>query len=107
MDEELDLESPAWKQLLRTPGARPSRSAEAARERELAEIRALSAAERIGLALRLGRRARALREGYLAHNHRVAAGGEDSNAGSSPLASTTSPASEDNSGAFASRWSTR
>lgn len=65
MDEELDLESPAWKQLLRTLGARPSRSAEAARERELAEIRAMSAAARIGLALRLGRRARALREGFL------------------------------------------
>jgi hypothetical protein len=65
MDEELDLESPAWKQLLRTLGARPSRSAEATRERELAEIRAMSAAARIGLALRLGRRARVLREGFL------------------------------------------
>lgn len=66
MDEALDLDNPEWKQLLRTLGARPSRSAEAARERELAEIRAMSAAERIALALRLGRRARALREGFLA-----------------------------------------
>lgn len=65
MDEELDLEDPAWKQLLSTLGARPSRSAEAARERELAQLRAMSAAERIGLALRLGRRTRALREGFL------------------------------------------
>jgi hypothetical protein len=65
MDEALDLDDPVWKHLLRTLGARPSRSAEAARERELAEIRAMTAAERIGLALRLGRRARALREGFL------------------------------------------
>ena len=65
MDEELDLSDPVWKELLRTLGARPSRSAEAARERELAAIRAMSPAERIALALRLGRRTDALREGFL------------------------------------------
>lgn len=64
MDE--DLETPEWKELLRTLGARRSRSAEAAREKALAEIRAMSPDERVALALRLGRRMRALREGFTA-----------------------------------------
>ena len=62
METEEDFETPEMRRLLRTLGARPSKSAEAARERQLAEIRALSAEERILLALRLGRRDRALQE---------------------------------------------
>lgn len=46
------------KGLLRTLGMRPSRSAEAARERQLEAIRAMSVEERMLLALRLGRRDR-------------------------------------------------
>ena len=60
MDEE-DLDTPEMRALLRTLGARPSRSAEAARAREIEEIRALSVEERILLALRLGKRDRTLR----------------------------------------------
>ena len=62
MDE--DLETPEWKELVRTLGRRPSHSADAAREKALAEIWAMSPDERIALALRLGRRMRALREGF-------------------------------------------
>lgn len=50
------------KRLLRTLGARPSRSAEAARARELEAIAAMSVEERMLLALRLGRRDRLARE---------------------------------------------
>ena len=59
MDEKLD--TPEIRALLRTLGTRPSRSAEAARERQIEEIRALSVEERMILALRLGRRDRAVR----------------------------------------------
>lgn len=59
-----DRETTEMERLLRTLGERPSRSAEAARERDLAEIRAMSVKERILLALRLGRRDRALREAF-------------------------------------------
>jgi len=51
MDQELDLESPAWKHLLRTLGAQPSRSAEAARERELAVHGYLRATQDLDLAV--------------------------------------------------------
>jgi hypothetical protein len=60
MDE--DLNTPEMRRLLRTLGTRPSKSAEAARERQLAEISAMSVEERIALALRLGRRDRVLRD---------------------------------------------
>jgi hypothetical protein len=60
MDDDLDTAE--IKRLLLRRGARPSRSADAARAQSLEEIRALSAEERILLALRLGRRDRALRE---------------------------------------------
>ena len=60
MEPEEDLETPEMRRLLRTLGARPSKSAEAARARQLEEIGALSVEERILLALRLGRRDRAL-----------------------------------------------
>jgi hypothetical protein len=59
-----DRETTELERLLRSLGERPSRSAEAARERELAEIRAMSVKERILLALRLGRRDRAIRAGF-------------------------------------------
>jgi hypothetical protein len=59
-----DRETTEMEQLLRSLRERPSRSADAARERELAEIRAMSVKERILLALRLGRRDRALREAF-------------------------------------------
>jgi hypothetical protein len=61
MDEDLD--TPEMRRLLRTLGARPSKSAEEARERELAAIDAMTAQERILMALRLGRRDRAMRGG--------------------------------------------
>lgn len=51
------------RRLLRTLGARPSKSAEEARERELAAIDAMTPEERILMALRLGRRDRAMRGG--------------------------------------------
>jgi hypothetical protein len=54
MDDELD--TPELRALLRTLGARPSRSAEAARERQIEAIRALTVEERMRMALRLGRR---------------------------------------------------
>ena len=60
-ETEERLETPEMRALLRTLGARPSRSAELARERQLAEIRALSVEERMLLALRLGERDRAVR----------------------------------------------
>lgn len=63
MDADEDLNTPEMRRLLRTLGARPSRSAEEARARQLAEIDAMTAHERMLLALRLGRRDRALREG--------------------------------------------
>ena len=62
MDDDEPLDTPELRRLLRTLGARPSKSAEDAFERQLAEIRSLSPEERILLALRLGRRDRALRE---------------------------------------------
>jgi hypothetical protein len=58
MDEDLD--TPELRALLRTLGARPSRSAEAARACQIEEIRALSVEERMILALRLGKRDRAV-----------------------------------------------
>jgi hypothetical protein len=58
MDEDLD--TPEMRALLRTLGARPSRSAEAARARQIEEIRALSVEDRMILALRLGKRDRAV-----------------------------------------------
>ncbi|MCU0656324.1 MAG: hypothetical protein MUF64_14055 [Polyangiaceae bacterium] len=63
MGSHEDLNTPEMKRLLRTLGARPSKSAEEARERELAAIDAMTAEERILMALRLGRRDRALRGG--------------------------------------------
>jgi hypothetical protein len=60
------------KRLLRTLGARPSASAEAARELELVAIRAMSVEERMVLALRLGKRDRATHLGHLAHLARLA-----------------------------------
>jgi hypothetical protein len=57
-----DLDTPEMRRLLRTLGARPSKSAEDARAHQLAEIDAMSVEERMALALRLGRRDRALRE---------------------------------------------
>jgi hypothetical protein len=59
-----DRETTEMEQLVRSLGERPSRSADAARERELAEIRAMSVKDRILLALRLGRRDRAIREAF-------------------------------------------
>lgn len=59
--EDESLETPEMRALLRTLGARRSRSAELAREQQLAEIRALSVEERMLLALRLGERDRAVR----------------------------------------------
>lgn len=59
-----DRKTTEMKRLVRNLGERPSRSAEAARERELSEIRAMSIKDRILLALRLGRRDRALREAF-------------------------------------------
>ena len=58
-----DLNTPEMRRLLRTLGARPSKSAEDARAHQLAEIDAMSVEERMALALRLGRRDRALGEG--------------------------------------------
>ena len=63
MEADEDLNTPEMKRLLRTLGMRPSRSAEAARERQLAEIDAMSVEARMLLALRLGKRDRALRKG--------------------------------------------
>jgi hypothetical protein len=60
MDE--NLETPEIRALLRTLGTRPSRSAEAARQRQIEEIRALTVEERMILALRLGKRDRAVRD---------------------------------------------
>lgn len=62
-DLDEDLNTPEMRRLLRTLGARPSKSAEEARERELAAIDAMTAEERILMALRLGRRDRAVRGG--------------------------------------------
>jgi hypothetical protein len=59
---DLDMNTVEMKRLLRTLGARPSRSAEAARARELEAIAAMSVEERMLLALRLGRRDRLARE---------------------------------------------
>lgn len=61
MEHDEDLDAPEMRRLLRTLGARPSKSAEEARARQLEEIRAMSVEERMALALRLGRRDRALR----------------------------------------------
>jgi hypothetical protein len=55
---ESPLNTPRMKELLRTLGMRPSRSAEAARATQIAETFRLSVAERMELALRLGRRDR-------------------------------------------------
>ena len=63
MDGDEDLNTPEMKRLLRTLGARPSKSAEEARARELAAVDAMTMEERMLLALRLGRRDRAMREG--------------------------------------------
>ena len=60
MKERLD--TPEIRSLLRTLGARPSASADGARQRQLQAIRALSVEERMLLALRLGGRDRAVRE---------------------------------------------
>lgn len=68
-DDE-DLNTPEIKRLLRTLGARPSRSAEQAREQELAAIDAMTVEERILMALRLGRRDRAMLEGRSKGNTR-------------------------------------
>jgi hypothetical protein len=62
--KEEDLETPEMKRALRTLGAKPSRSAEAAREREIAAIRRMSVEERMLLALRLGRRDRSVRKAF-------------------------------------------
>lgn len=63
MDADQDLDLATVRRLLRTLGARPSKSAEEARARQLAEIDAMSVEERMIRALRLGKRDRALRRG--------------------------------------------
>jgi hypothetical protein len=63
LEQDEDLNTPEMKRLLRTLGARPSKSAEQARERELAAIDTMSVEERMLLALRLGRRDRAMLAG--------------------------------------------
>ena len=62
MDDDADLNTPEMRRMLRTLGARPSKSAEDARARQLEEICAMSVEARMALALRLGRRDRAFRE---------------------------------------------
>lgn len=62
-DHDEDLNTPEFKRLLRTLGARPSKSAEEARARELAAIDAMTVEERMLMALRLGRRDRAMLDG--------------------------------------------
>jgi hypothetical protein len=79
MDDE-NLDTPEIRELLRTLGARPSRSAEAARARQLQEICAMSVEERMLLALRLGRRDRAIQEAAEA-SRAAHAGGEGAERG--------------------------
>jgi hypothetical protein len=61
-----NLETPEMRRALMLLGARPSRSAEAARARNIEEMRAMPVRDRMLLALRLGHRDRALREAFAA-----------------------------------------
>ena len=69
------LDTAELRALLRTLGARSSRSAEAARAQQIEEIRALSVEERMILALRLGKRDRAVQQAAASGGDRATGAG--------------------------------
>ncbi|RYZ16429.1 MAG: hypothetical protein EOO70_04465 [Myxococcaceae bacterium] len=69
LDHDEDLNTPEMKRLLRTLGARPSKSAEESRAQELSLIEAMTVPERMAMALRLGRRDRGLARGLPRGGH--------------------------------------